>query len=125
MSRWKPDYDPSHLYFVTTTAIHHVHLFKRDVIRRLLPWRAGHEETQPGREADPQGPQGAGRRLPRLGCHHLLGRSHRRCAEGMSYRFGPHRADDGHPEAALFLGESLTWPQIIGGRVIAAGSRSI
>ena len=81
MSRWKPDYDPSHLYFVTTTAIHHVHLFKRDVIRRLLPWRAGHEETQPGREADPQGPQGAGRRLPRLGCHHLLGRSHRRCAE--------------------------------------------
>jgi REP element-mobilizing transposase RayT len=36
MSRWKLDYDPSHLYFVTTTAIHRVHLFKRDVIRRLI-----------------------------------------------------------------------------------------
>jgi putative transposase len=36
MPRWKSDYDPSRLYFVTTTAIHRVHLFKRDVIRRLI-----------------------------------------------------------------------------------------
>ena len=36
MPRWKIDYDPSNLYFVTTTAIHRVHLFKRDVIRRLI-----------------------------------------------------------------------------------------
>jgi putative transposase len=36
MPRWKLDYDPSNLYFVTTTAIHRAHLFKRDVIRRLI-----------------------------------------------------------------------------------------
>ncbi|MFN8472487.1 MAG: transposase [Anaerolineae bacterium] len=36
MSNWRPDFDPDHLYFVTTTAVHHAHVFRRDVIKRLL-----------------------------------------------------------------------------------------
>jgi len=36
MSNWRPDFDPSHLYFVTTTAVQHAHIFQRDVIRRIL-----------------------------------------------------------------------------------------
>ncbi len=35
-SRWRPDFDPSHLYFVTTTAVQHALIFQRDVIKRLL-----------------------------------------------------------------------------------------
>ncbi len=36
MSSWRPDFNPDHLYFVTTTAIQHAHVFRRDVIKRLL-----------------------------------------------------------------------------------------
>lgn len=35
-SRWRPDFDPSHLYFVTTTAVQHARIFQRDVIKRIL-----------------------------------------------------------------------------------------
>ena len=36
MANWRPDFDPSHLYFVTTTAIHRAHIFQRDVTKRIL-----------------------------------------------------------------------------------------
>ena len=36
MTDWRPDFDPSHLYFVTTTAVQHHDLFKRDVMKRLV-----------------------------------------------------------------------------------------
>jgi len=36
MTSWRPDFDPSHLYFVTTTAVQRVHLFQRDIIKRIL-----------------------------------------------------------------------------------------
>lgn len=36
MTNWRPDSDPDHLYFVTTSAVHHWHLFQRDVARRLI-----------------------------------------------------------------------------------------
>lgn len=35
-SRWRPDFDPSRLYFVTTTAIRHALIFQCDVIKRIL-----------------------------------------------------------------------------------------
>jgi REP element-mobilizing transposase RayT len=35
-SRWRPDFDPSHLYFVTTTAVQHTKTFQRDIIKRIL-----------------------------------------------------------------------------------------
>lgn len=35
-SRWRPDFDPSHLYFVTTTAVQHAKIFQRDVIKHIL-----------------------------------------------------------------------------------------
>ena len=35
-TRWRPDFDPSHLYFVTTTAENRTHIFRRDVIKRIL-----------------------------------------------------------------------------------------
>lgn len=35
-TRWRPDFDPSHLYFVTTTAAEYKHIFRRDVIKRIL-----------------------------------------------------------------------------------------
>ena len=31
-----PIFDPAHLYFITTTAVERVHLFKRDVIKRII-----------------------------------------------------------------------------------------
>jgi len=31
-----PFFDPAHLYFITTTAVERVHLFKRDVIKRII-----------------------------------------------------------------------------------------
>lgn len=34
--RVKPIFDKAHLYFVTTTAIQHLHIFKRDVIKRII-----------------------------------------------------------------------------------------
>jgi REP element-mobilizing transposase RayT len=36
MTNWRPDFDPSHLYFVTTTAVQRAHIFRRDVIKRIL-----------------------------------------------------------------------------------------
>jgi putative transposase len=36
MSNWRPDFNPDHLYFVTTGAIQHRHLFQRDVMKRLI-----------------------------------------------------------------------------------------
>ena len=35
-TRWRPDFDPDHLYSVTTTAANRTHIFRRDVIRRIL-----------------------------------------------------------------------------------------
>jgi putative transposase len=32
---WRPDFDPNHLYFVTTTVAEHRHLFKRDVMKHV------------------------------------------------------------------------------------------
>ena len=32
----KPNFDPRYFYFVTTTAIGHAHLFRRDVIKRII-----------------------------------------------------------------------------------------
>jgi putative transposase len=31
-----PFFDPAHLYFITTTAVDRVHLFQRDVIKRII-----------------------------------------------------------------------------------------
>ncbi len=36
MSDWHPNFDPAHLYFVTTTAVQRAHIFQRDVIKRIL-----------------------------------------------------------------------------------------
>ena len=36
MTNWRPDFDPDNLYFVTTSAVQHRHLFERDVIKRLI-----------------------------------------------------------------------------------------
>jgi len=36
MTNWRPDFDPGNLYFVTTSVVQHRHLFKRDVMKRLL-----------------------------------------------------------------------------------------
>jgi len=33
---WRPYADPSHLYFLTTSAVKSAHMFRRDVIKRLL-----------------------------------------------------------------------------------------
>jgi putative transposase len=35
-SRWRPDFDPSQLYFVTTTAVQRARIFERKVIKRIL-----------------------------------------------------------------------------------------
>ena len=36
MTGWRPDFNPDHLYFVTSSAVQHRHLFRRDVIKRLV-----------------------------------------------------------------------------------------
>lgn len=36
MVNWRPDFDPSHLYFVTTTAVDRACIFQRDVVKRIL-----------------------------------------------------------------------------------------
>ena len=36
MTRWRPDFNPDSLYFITTTAVKQAHLFRRDVIKRIL-----------------------------------------------------------------------------------------
>jgi REP element-mobilizing transposase RayT len=32
----RPNFDPTHLYFITTVAARHAHLFQRDVIKRII-----------------------------------------------------------------------------------------
>lgn len=36
MTSWKPNFNPDYLYFVTTTAVDHLHLFQRDVVKRIV-----------------------------------------------------------------------------------------
>jgi putative transposase len=36
MTHWRPDFNPDHLYFVTTNAVQHRHLFKRDILKRVV-----------------------------------------------------------------------------------------
>jgi putative transposase len=36
MTNWRPDFNPDNLYFVTTNAVQHRHLFRSDVIKRLV-----------------------------------------------------------------------------------------
>ena len=36
MSNWRPDFNPDNLYFVTTSAIQHSHLFISDVMKRMV-----------------------------------------------------------------------------------------
>ena len=35
-TRWRPSFDPDHLYFVTTTAAERTHIFRQDVVKRVL-----------------------------------------------------------------------------------------
>lgn len=36
MTTWRPDFNPDHLYFITTKAVDYVPLFQRDLVKRLL-----------------------------------------------------------------------------------------
>ncbi len=36
MTNWRPEFNPDHLYFITTKAVDYVHLFQREIIKRLL-----------------------------------------------------------------------------------------
>lgn len=36
MTNWRPDFNPDHLYFVTTGTVKHALVFRRDVIKRLV-----------------------------------------------------------------------------------------
>jgi putative transposase len=36
MSGWRPTFDPAHLYFITTTAADHLHLFEAASAKRLI-----------------------------------------------------------------------------------------
>jgi len=33
---WKPNFNPDHLYFVTTKAVDYLHIFQHDVIKRII-----------------------------------------------------------------------------------------
>ena len=35
-TRWRPGFDPNHLYFITTKAVHYKHLFRRDIVKRIV-----------------------------------------------------------------------------------------
>ena len=35
-TRWRPNFDPEYLYFVTTTAAERTHIFRRDVVKRVV-----------------------------------------------------------------------------------------
>ncbi len=35
-TRWRPEFDPCHPYFVTTTTANRAHIFKRDIVKRIL-----------------------------------------------------------------------------------------
>jgi putative transposase len=36
MTQWRPEFNPTHLYFITTKAIQYARLFQRDVLKRVL-----------------------------------------------------------------------------------------
>lgn len=36
MTNWRPNFNPDHLYFITTKAVDYTPLFKRDIVKRLL-----------------------------------------------------------------------------------------
>jgi REP element-mobilizing transposase RayT len=36
MSSWRPDFQPDHLYFVTTKAVDYAHIFQRECPKRLI-----------------------------------------------------------------------------------------
>jgi REP element-mobilizing transposase RayT len=36
MTSWKPNFNPDYFYFVTTKAVDHLHIFERDVIKRII-----------------------------------------------------------------------------------------
>jgi putative transposase len=36
MTNWRPEFDPAHLYFVTTTAVQRRLLFQRDLVKRMI-----------------------------------------------------------------------------------------
>lgn len=44
----KPNFDSHYFYFVTTTAVKHIHLFKRDVIKRIILDSMHHIHTTRG-----------------------------------------------------------------------------
>lgn len=46
MSNWRPDFQPEHLYFITTKAVGYAHLFQRDIMKRLLIDSLDHLRTQ-------------------------------------------------------------------------------
>lgn len=35
-TRWRPDFDPANLYFVTTTAAELAHIFRQDIVKRIV-----------------------------------------------------------------------------------------
>lgn len=35
-TRWRPEFDPNHLYFVTTKAAEYRPLFRSDVVKRII-----------------------------------------------------------------------------------------
>ena len=35
-TRWRPEFDPDHLHFITTTAVNRAHIFRRAVVKRIL-----------------------------------------------------------------------------------------
>ncbi len=45
-SVWRIDFDPTHLYFVTTSAIQHAHLFRRDVMKHVIADSCNHMQAQ-------------------------------------------------------------------------------
>jgi REP element-mobilizing transposase RayT len=44
----KPNFNPDYLYFVTTTAVNHIHIFQRDVIKRIILDSLRHVRTTRG-----------------------------------------------------------------------------
>ena len=36
MTSWKPNFNPDYFYFVTTKAVDHLHIFERDIIKRII-----------------------------------------------------------------------------------------
>jgi putative transposase len=35
-TRWRPDFDPDHLYFITTTAVDRARIFQRAIVKRII-----------------------------------------------------------------------------------------